>query len=288
MVMKIDKPRVIPAAGTPPKTIEEYIGRVVCGVPEVSIARMVSPPGWTEPFQTPDFDEYTLVLKGTLIIETETEKVSVSQGQATIVPKGSTIRYQTPEGAEYIAICIPAFSPDIVHRLPIEKEQKKEVKINRLNSYHVYTTGPEEIDRIEPLWKLLREYTTQNNHHFTSKIRKKGFFNRKREILEKNNDRKIRLDFAVDDKTGKDIGYCLCSAAKQTYGEVESIFILEETRNNGVGTSLMNHAISWMKEQEVSEIRVHVTTGNEVVMPFYKKFGLYPRQYILENPEDLC
>ncbi|WP_181391464.1 GNAT family N-acetyltransferase [Methanospirillum stamsii] len=287
MVTIIDKPRVIPAAGTPPKTIEEYIGRVVCGISEVSIAKMVSPPGWTEPFQTPDFDEYTLVLKGTLIIETETERFSVSHGQAIIVLKGSTIRYQTPEGAEYIAICIPAFSPDIVHRLPLETEEKKEEKTTRIQSYHVDTTGPEEIDRIESLWELLREYTIQNNPQFSSKIKKKGYYYRKIEIIEKNKERKIRLDFAVDDKTGKDIGYCICSAAPQSFGEVESIFIHEEARNNGIGTSLMNHALSWMKEQEVSDIRAYVTVGNEVVMPFYKKFGLYPRQYILENHEGL-
>jgi ethanolamine utilization protein EutQ len=112
------KPTVLQAAGTPPKTIEEFVGRVNSQTAEVSMARMKSPPGWSEPAQTPQFDEYTVVLKGCLHVDMEGEEFDVSAGQAVIAKAGQRVRYSTPspEGAEYIAVCIPAFSPDLVRR----------------------------------------------------------------------------------------------------------------------------------------------------------------------------
>ena len=112
----IPSPTRIEAAGQPPKTIEEFIGRVNSGTDAVSIARMVSPAGWSEPGQTPEFDEYTLVLRGSLTVETRGETFLVNEGQAIIVSAGEWIRYRTTSGAEYIAICLPAFSPATVHR----------------------------------------------------------------------------------------------------------------------------------------------------------------------------
>jgi mannose-6-phosphate isomerase-like protein (cupin superfamily) len=118
MVIKIEKPAVIKSAGNKPKVIEEYIGRVNSNTEHVSIARMKSPSGWIEPGQKPEFDEYTFVLKGSLRIETTEKVVEVSAGEAVIVQAGEWIQYSTPgdEGAEYIAVCLPAFSPDTVHR----------------------------------------------------------------------------------------------------------------------------------------------------------------------------
>jgi len=113
----IPSPTRIHAAGEPPKTIEEYIGRVNSQTGEVSIARMISPRGWSEPGQTPEFDEYTVVLRGKLRVETRDEILDVNAGQAMITRRGEWIRYSTPEeGAEYIAVCLPAFSPDTVRR----------------------------------------------------------------------------------------------------------------------------------------------------------------------------
>lgn len=111
-------PTVIQAAGNKPKLIEEFIGRVNSGSPELSIARMKSPGGWVEPGQTPEFDEYTIVLRGMLRVESRTGSLDVRAGQAVVVPRGEWVRYSSPEadGAEYIAVCLPAFSPDIVHR----------------------------------------------------------------------------------------------------------------------------------------------------------------------------
>src|SRR5690348_2835371 len=106
----------IEAAGNKPKIIQEYIGRVNSKTQALSVARMSSPAGWVEPGQTPEFDEYTLVLSGILRVEHQGGAVDVQAGQAVIAHAGEWIRYSTPNGAEYVAICLPAFSPDTVHR----------------------------------------------------------------------------------------------------------------------------------------------------------------------------
>jgi len=116
MARRIDAPTVVAAAGTPPKRIEEFVGRVNSGTAQVSVARMKSPPGWAEPGQTPQFDEYTVVLAGALRVETRGETLEVRAGQALHAPAGEWVRYSTPEGAEYVAICVPAFAPHLVHR----------------------------------------------------------------------------------------------------------------------------------------------------------------------------
>jgi quercetin dioxygenase-like cupin family protein len=118
MAKLIEAPAVVEAAGNKPKRIEEFIGRVRSATPAVSIARMKSPPGWQEPGQTPEFDEYTLVLSGELRVETKQGALLVCAGQAVHAPAGEWVRYGTPgaEGAEYVAVCLPAFSPGTVHR----------------------------------------------------------------------------------------------------------------------------------------------------------------------------
>jgi ethanolamine utilization protein EutQ (cupin superfamily) len=112
----IESPSRVEAAGTKPKLIDEYVGRVNTGESRVSVAHMRSPAGWVEPGQRPDFDEYTVVLEGALCVEHEDGELEVAAGQAVLVPAGEWVRYSTPEGASYIAVCLPAFSPDTVHR----------------------------------------------------------------------------------------------------------------------------------------------------------------------------
>src|SRR6266496_30134 len=109
---------IVEAAGTKPKVIEEFVGRVNTSTRDVSIALMRSPSGWVEPGQRPDFDEYTLVLKGMLRVSSENDSVDVRAGQAVIVHAGEWVQYSTlePEGAQYVAVCMPAFSIDTVHR----------------------------------------------------------------------------------------------------------------------------------------------------------------------------
>lgn len=114
----IEEPIVVTAAGNKPKRIEEFVGRIRSAHENVSIARMVSPGGWEEPAQQPEFEEITVVLHGTLRVESDEGVLEVRGGQAVIARAGERVRYSTPgdEGAEYIAVCLPAFSPQTVHR----------------------------------------------------------------------------------------------------------------------------------------------------------------------------
>lgn len=118
MPQLIEKPTRITPAGNKPKLIDEYVGRVNNQEERLSVAHMRSPEGWVEPGQRPEFDEYTVVLKGTLRVELEGGSLDVNAGQAVLVRGGEWVRYSTPgaEGAEYIAVCLPAFSPATVHR----------------------------------------------------------------------------------------------------------------------------------------------------------------------------
>lgn len=111
-------PTVIKAEGNKPKLIEEFIGRVNSRTGVISIARMKSPPGWIEPGQTPEFDEFTIVLRGKLHVNSKSGSLDVQAGQAVIAHRGEWVQYSTPhlDGAEYIAVCLPAFSPQTVHR----------------------------------------------------------------------------------------------------------------------------------------------------------------------------
>jgi mannose-6-phosphate isomerase-like protein (cupin superfamily) len=111
-------PLIVPAAGSPPKIIAEHFGRAATGSSAVSVAHMQSPAGWSEPGQTPEFDEYTVVLRGTLRVEGRDGPIDVQAGQAVHAPRGEWVRYSSPspDGAEYVAVCIPAFSPETVHR----------------------------------------------------------------------------------------------------------------------------------------------------------------------------
>ena len=118
MIQHIKSPSLIAAAGTGGKLIEEFFGRVNSDTSEVSIARMTSPQGWIEPGQCPEFNEYTLVLKGTLKVTTSEGEIIVSEGQAILTGKGEWVQYSSPfaDGAEYIAVCLPAFAMDLVKR----------------------------------------------------------------------------------------------------------------------------------------------------------------------------
>ena len=116
----IAEPTRIEAAGNKPKVIREFVGRVNSGTADLSVAHMQSPGGWVEPGQRPEFDEYTVVLRGALQVEHEDGVIEVAAGQGVLVRGGEWVRYSTPEagGAEYVAVCLPAFGPDTVHRDP--------------------------------------------------------------------------------------------------------------------------------------------------------------------------
>ena len=116
MAQLIEAPRIVDAAGTPPKTIREHVGRVNTGTDAVSIAHMTSPAGWAEPWQTPEFDEWTVVLSGAVLVEHDGGEFVANAGQTAFSRGGERVRYSTPGGADYIAVCLPAFSPASVHR----------------------------------------------------------------------------------------------------------------------------------------------------------------------------
>jgi mannose-6-phosphate isomerase-like protein (cupin superfamily) len=118
MAELIAQPRIVMASGNKPKQIAEYVGRLNSGTEALSIARMMSPSGWSELGQTPDFDEYTLVLRGLLRVHTRAAVIDIYAGQAVVAQKGEWVSYSTPgpNGAEYVAVCLPAFSTDLVHR----------------------------------------------------------------------------------------------------------------------------------------------------------------------------
>jgi mannose-6-phosphate isomerase-like protein (cupin superfamily) len=118
MPILVSAPTRVAAVGTPPKTIDEFVGRASSGDTGLSVAHMRSPAGWSEPRQTPEFDEFTLVLRGCLRVEHEGGALDVRADQAVIARRGEWVRYSTPEpeGAEYVAVCLPAFSPSTVHR----------------------------------------------------------------------------------------------------------------------------------------------------------------------------
>jgi quercetin dioxygenase-like cupin family protein len=114
VVEHISQPAIVPGIGD--KVIRELVGRVSSGTSAVSVARMTSPPGWEEPAQTPEFDEVTVVLEGAVVVEAEGGTITVRPGEAVLARAGERVRYSTPEGAEYIAVCVPAFSPDAANR----------------------------------------------------------------------------------------------------------------------------------------------------------------------------
>jgi mannose-6-phosphate isomerase-like protein (cupin superfamily) len=118
MATHIQQPSIVQAAGNKPKIIEEFIGRVNSSNEDLSIARMKSPGGWIEPGQTPEFDEYTVVLRGVLRVTTRSGSLDVHQGEAVVAHRGEWVQYSTPgaEGAEYVAVCLPAFSMATVNR----------------------------------------------------------------------------------------------------------------------------------------------------------------------------
>ncbi len=113
---KVTEAVQVAAVGSPPKTIREFVGRVATGDQNLSVALMDSPPGWSEPAQQPEFDEHTIVLSGSVVVHYDAGSIEVREGQRALVRAGTRMRYETPEGAQYVAVCVPAFSPDTVHR----------------------------------------------------------------------------------------------------------------------------------------------------------------------------
>lgn len=278
MLRVIESPRVIAAAGQPPKQIEEYIGAAVTGTDTLSIARMISPPGWSEPGQAPAFDEYTVVLRGSLHLATPEQEVIVQAGQAVIVPAHTRIRYSTPEGAEYIAVCHPAFTEKRVMRdQPPDPTNPVCHRTDMKNTITYETGGTGLFSEIGRLWLMQRDHHAATSRFFGDEIQSRSFEDRRDEILSQNKDRSLYIILARNSDTKQSVGFAISSGARGESGEIESIYVLPEMRGTGIGTDLMKMSLSWMDSCGCDGCRVLVGDGNENVIPFYQQFGFFPR-----------
>jgi GNAT superfamily N-acetyltransferase/quercetin dioxygenase-like cupin family protein len=283
MVRIIPSPRIIPAAGYPPKNISEYVGRVVSGSEEVSIAMMKSPPGWNEPGQIPEFNEYSIVLSGFLYITTRAGEYTVSAGQAVLAPAGEWIQYSSPEGAEYIAVCLPAFSPDLVHRdgeMPVSVREKKPGTLQIIYK----DSGSDGLSGIETLWNQLSEHHVSRARNFAEIIKGRAFAERCQEILSTGTD--LLVQTAYQGSEERPVGFCISSVKPAGGGEIDSIFVEPQFRSLGIGSTFMDHACTWMREKGITEIGVNVCEGNEEMFRFYQRFGFSLRRHYLLNMRD--
>ena len=283
MVRHIPGPRTVPAAGSPPKLIEEFVGRLASGTDALSIARMRSPPGWSEPPQRAAFDEYTLVLAGALVVGAADGPIVVGEGEAVHVRAGERVEYSTPEGAEYIAVCLPAFDPGLAGREGAGSAGATPRGLPEEIVFEVH--GPDGLGRIEPLWEGLAAHHVAQARAvapaFLDEMGGKTFAARRAELLEKNRDRALRVELAVDGATGVPVGYCVSSAAPNSAGEVESVYVDEAYRGRGIGSALLEHASTWMDGVGVTEQAVLVFAGNDGTLPFYARHGFLPRFCVL-------
>lgn len=284
MMQVIESPTVIAAAGEPPKQIEEYVGVSVTGTNTLSIARMVSPPGWSEEGQTPEFDEYTVVLSGALHVESREEVAIIRAGQAVITPAHSWVRYSTPDGAEYIAVCHPAFTRE---RVPRDVPGGETPASPDYHDSIMYETGGSDLlDRVATLWLLQRDHHAATSRFFSDQIRNRTFDDRRSDILSQNRNRSLLVILARKKETGEMAGFCISSGARGEPGEIESIFVHPQMRGWGIGSELMRRSRTWMEHCGCDGCRVMVGDGNEDVLPFYQKFGFFPRyHHLLFRPE---
>lgn len=282
MVRIIQSPWVVPASGSPPRHIEEHLGREASGTDRLSIAHLRCPAGWREPGQRPHFEEYAVVLSGTLVITTQAGIFQVSAGQAAIVPAREWVQYSTDRETEYISVCVPAFSPGGVHH------DKKIPGPGLSEGYQVVFEefGADGLSLIEPLWTRLREHHIRRAQHFRYEQEYRTFAERHQELLEKNRGRQMLVHIARETGAGDVIGYCVSSAATGDYGEVESIYVHPPYRVHKIGTTFMERASSWMQEVGVTGSRVMIFEGNEEVFPFYARFGFHPHRHLLTRQRE--
>lgn len=288
MVRHIFGPGRVPAAGSPPKVIEEFVGRLASGTERLRIARMRSPAGWSLPRQRAQFGEYSLVLGGALVVETRGAPLTVREGEAVLVRAGERVAYSTPDGAEYVSICLPASDPDLAGgedpRAPMDAGATDPVGQVRFEAH-----GPEAFDRIESLWVELARHHVACAHEaapaFEAEMAAKTFEARRADLLEKNRERLLQVDLAVDPVTGCPVGYCVSSAAPGQVGEVESIAVTEPLRGRGIGSALLDRASGWMDRVGVTEQSLSVFAGNGDALPFYARHGFVPRFHLLVRRE---
>lgn len=269
MATLIGKPTTIEAAGRPPKLIDELIGRVNSGTAAVSIARMKSPSGWSEPGQTPGFDEYTVVLRGRLHVKLKDQEFDVTAGQAIIVQAGEWVQYSTPspEGAEYIATCIPAFSPAMVHR-DTEEAARPE---NRKASATAFTLEPMAESHGGAVIDIFNHFVTQSFAAYPDQPLPHDFFGRFQQMIQGYPAYVATVDL------GRVVGFAflrpfhpantLRRTAEVTY------FISPEFTRRGIGTALLNRLISEAVSRGIDSLVASISSKNEESIAFHRKNG---------------
>ena len=268
MATFIEKPTTIQAAGQPPKQIEEFIGRVNSETSAVSIARMKSPSGWSEPGQTPEFDEYTVVLKGSLHVELNDRKFDIAAGQALIVQAGEWVQYSTPapDGAEYVAVCLPAFSPALVHRedeagaVDVRKSAAMDFRLEPMDESH----GRAVID-------IFNHFITNSFAAYPDQPVPYEFFPRFQQMTQGY----PALVATVDSEQVVGFGFLrpihpagtLQRTAEVTY------FIAPDHTGRGIGTAVLNRLIEEAAARGVDSLVASISSRNEQSLAFHRKNG---------------
>jgi L-amino acid N-acyltransferase YncA/mannose-6-phosphate isomerase-like protein (cupin superfamily) len=268
MATLISRPTTIHAAGHPPKLIEEFIGRVNSRTAVVSVARMRSPSGWSEPGQTPEFDEYTVVLRGSLHVKLKNQEYDVAAGQAIIVEAGEWVQYSSPssEGAEYIAVCIPAFSPETVHRegdtlrSAVVQEPQAAFILEPMTDCH----GPAVID-------IFNHFVTHSFAAYPDQPVPHEFFGRFQQMTQGYPAYVATVD------SGRVVGFgflrpfhpasTLSRTAEVTY------FISPEFTKRGIGTALLKRLIEEAIPRGIDLLVASISSRNEESITFHRKNG---------------
>jgi phosphinothricin acetyltransferase len=267
MAILIQKPTTIQAAGQPPKRIEEFIGRVNSNTAAVSIARMKSPPGWSEPRQTPEFDEYTVVLWGSLHVKLKDQEFDVESGQAIIVQAGEWVQYSTPspEGAEYIAVCIPAFSPAMVHRDNDETEAERTQKPTNVTLEPMAECHGREIIDIFNL------YVRQSFAAYPDQPVPHEFFARFQQMTQGYPAYVAKVASGQVAGFGFLRPFHLASTLRRT-AEV-TYFLSPQFTKQGIGTALLNRLIEEALPRGIDSIVASISSKNEESIAFHRKNG---------------
>lgn len=268
MALLIQEPTTIHAAGQPPKLIEEFIGRVNSKTTAISIARMKSPSGWSEPGQTPEFDEYTVVLWGSLHVTLKNQEFDVKAGQAIIVEAGEWVQYSSPspEGAEYIAVCIPAFSPETVHR---EGDAPRNTVIQEPQA--AFSLEPMAENHGRAVIDIFNHFVTSSFAAYPDQPVPYEFFNRFQQMTQGY------PAFVATVDSGRVVGFAFlrpfhpASTLRRT-AEV-TYFISPEFTKRGIGTALLKRLIEEAIPRGIDTLVASISSKNEESIAFHRKNG---------------
>ena len=268
MATLIPKPTAIHAAGQPAKLIEEFIGRVNSATTAVSIARMKSPPGWSEPGQTPEFDEYSVVLRGSLHVKLKNQQFNVAAGQAIMVQAGEWVQYSspTPEGAEYVAVCIPAFSPETVHR---EADVPRDAAPQKPQT--VFSLDPMTECHGQAVIDIFNHFVQHSFAAYPDQPVPYEYFGRFQQMTQGY------PAFVATADSGLVVGFgflrpihpasTLRRTAEVTY------FILPDYTRRGIGTALLNRLIEEAVPLGIDSLVASISSKNEESIAFHRKNG---------------